>query len=164
VSRLQRRRRGGFTLVELMLYVGLATVGLLFLGSLELAAHRSVMVQQALIDIQIQADGFLGQLRRDVEMARAVAHSGEGEDVTLEVVRVDGTTVRYRAGERVEVGPDGETHAEAYRLVRELRVEVSEGAWPPRVEATAVLLQETSAGEIRRERRRTAIVRRGRLP
>lgn len=93
-------RRRGTTFAELLVYIGLLTTGLLVIGGLEQAAQRALQLEQGLIDIEMQAAGLLGSLRRDVEAARRL----ELDRGVLRIERQDGRLVRYEARRRVESG------------------------------------------------------------
>ena len=56
-------RRRGFTLIELVVYLGLVATALLVFGGIEVSAHRNLAVQSALIDMENQSASYLGALR-----------------------------------------------------------------------------------------------------
>ncbi|MCO5165708.1 MAG: hypothetical protein M9894_04990 [Planctomycetes bacterium] len=150
-----RARRRGTTLVELMVYLGLISSGMVVLVGLEAMAQRSLALQQALIDLDLEASGLLGALRRDVEAARRL----EVERGALVLVRHDGVAVRYEAGLRVEAPGAGERRV-AYPRNAELRVALDaalEG--PPVVTVEAVFVDQGRAGPVRRAHRRVAAPR-----
>lgn len=153
------RRRRGFTLVELIVYLGLMTMGLLLVGAIELTAQRAADMQQALIEVQLAADAFLGHLRRDVEAARRVTR--EGQELVLELQ--DGRRVRWLPGVREELAAPGLTipaRREVHPAVTswELRLEVA-GAHT-RVTVDAKLEARTRGGSpVVRRRSRTATTR-----
>lgn len=107
-------RRRGFTLIEMVVYMGLVTTGLIVCGGIELQAQRSVAVQGSLVDIDTQALDFLGKLRRDVEDGRTLTVRDGAE---LVVLRLDGSSVIYRTGTRIDLSAAGkERTRERYRL------------------------------------------------
>ncbi len=107
----------GFTLVELMVYLALVVGGLVIVGGLAISAQRTVALQQALIDVDLEATRYLGALRRDVEASRSL-ELAEGR---LSVVRLDGVLVVYGRSTRVEIGVDGaELGREGYRHLTEV--------------------------------------------
>jgi hypothetical protein len=93
-------RRRGTTFAELLVYMGLLTAGLLVVGGLEQMAGRTLQLEQALIDIEMQAAGLLGAVRLDVARARRL----ELDAGALVIERHDGRRVRYDAGRRTESG------------------------------------------------------------
>jgi hypothetical protein len=108
------RRRRGFTLIELCVYLSLVSSALLVFGGIELSARRSLSVQSALIDMENQASSYLGALRRDVEASTAVDVKAD----TVLVHKFDGSGVVYRAGERRELDPAGKERVrEVYPLL-----------------------------------------------
>lgn len=134
------------------MYLGLLTSGLAVVAGLELGAQRALAMQQGLIDIELEASGLLGALRRDVEAARSL-ELGPG---ALVVVRHDGRRVRYEQGLRVESWDGGERRR-TFRLHTELQVSL-EGApgGRPLVVVEATFAQRGAYGLVRRAYRRTA--------
>lgn len=148
---MSARRRRGTTLVELMVYLGLISSAMVVLVGLEAMARRSLALQQALIDIELDASTLLGAVRRDVEAARRL----ELDRGALVVVRHDGVTVRYEAGQRVE----GERRVDHPRNA-ELRVTLDAApGGPPLVVVEAVFAEQGGAGAVRRAFRRVAAPR-----
>jgi hypothetical protein len=97
---LQRgRRRRGFTLAEMLVYLSLVTTGMVVIGGLEVQSTKALEIQQILVDLQLQSSALLGSLRRDVEQARSI----ESDRGALRIRRLDGVTVSYEAGARLEV-------------------------------------------------------------
>lgn len=152
-------RRRGFTLIELMLYLSLVTVGLLLIGAVEMTAKRSVDTQQSIIDVQLHGDAFLGRLRRDVELARQVRVEAGVPVTVLGLTLLDGTRVRWGPGWREEQRGDGPARREEFPPVK---------AWTPRVErvgqrARVTVEVQLEAGarhsRVARKRSRTALTR-----
>lgn len=100
----RRGRRRGVTLVELIVYISLVSAGVLLIGGVELFAQRCLHLQQSLIEVELQTAGFGGQLRRDVEEARALTVDGD----RLQLVTLGGETVRYLPGGRELLDAAGE--------------------------------------------------------
>lgn len=151
-----RLARRGVTLVELMVYLALVTAGVMTLGAIEVGAHRALALQEALIAIDLESATLLGALRLDVESARRVALDRDA----LVVERLDGKTVRYQAGVRVESGADGERRT-AYPSNSALGVTIEAGLdGPPLVRVEATFRRGGAAGTITRVHRRTAAPRR----
>lgn len=98
-----RRAARAFTLVELMVYLALVTGGMVVVGGLALSAQRTVALQQALIDVNVEASRYLARLRRDVEASRELDVSPD----RLVVTRLDGVLVVYGLRTRVEIGEKG---------------------------------------------------------
>ncbi|RMG15502.1 MAG: hypothetical protein D6731_08235 [Planctomycetota bacterium] len=113
-------RRRGFTLVELAVYLGLVATALTVFAGVEVTAQRAISLQGALIDVERQANEFLGALRGDVEAARRLDLRAAGSELLVE--RCDGSTVIYRSGERVVLSPKGSRERDRYPLMRSLRV------------------------------------------
>lgn len=151
-ARRVRSSRRGTTLVELLVYLGLLTSGMTVLMGIELSSQRALALQQALIDIELDASGLLGALRRDVEGARRLEL---GPDA-LTVVRHDGRRVSYEKGARVEVWDGGERR-QAFRTHTELRVSL-DGALEgrPVVVVEATFARRGTYGLATRTYRRTA--------
>ena len=101
--KLRRRLTRSFTLLELVLYLGLISVGFAMFATIEVNAQRSVALQQAMIDIQLTSQDYLSEWRRDVEDSAKL----ELSDERLVIVRRDGHRVTYTAQERVEVDAAG---------------------------------------------------------
>lgn len=149
----RRQRRRGTTFVELLVYIGLLTSGMLVLGGLELAAQRALTMQQALIDIDLESIGLLGALRRDVEAARRL----ELDPAALVVERHDGATVRYERGARVESRPGAEPRREPFPTNSDLRVSLESAlGGKPLVVVEATFRRETRDGAVSRSYRRVA--------
>lgn len=155
---MSRRRQTGTTLVELLVYVGLLTSGLLVLGGLELGAQRALGLQQGLIDVEFQSLGLLGALRRDVEAARRLALDPKA----LVVERHDGVSIRYEAGARIETAPSlGATpRRDAFPTNTDLRISL-EGALTgkPLVIVEATFTSKGQHGAVTRSFRRVAAPR-----
>jgi type II secretory pathway pseudopilin PulG len=150
------RRSSGFTLIELMVYMSLVTMGLMACGGIELQAQKAVAVQAALVDIDRQATGYLGQLRRDVEDSRKLEVQGNAESKGSDLIvhDRDGGAVIYRAGERVVLFPSGKQRArEPFRLLKTLTVVIAKE--PSRVAVVATF----KGGEIERTFHRVAAPR-----
>lgn len=167
-----RRLRRGFTLVELVVYLSLITVGMLLVGAVEMTAKRSVDQQRALIDVQLQGDAFLGRLRRDVEAARKVSTESGVPHTVIALTLGDGTLVRW--GIQREELPRGGTIDRGFREETvsggQPRLETFPAviAWTPRVERdvgrarlTVEVKLEAGAREykVTRKRSRTALTR-----
>lgn len=143
-------RRRGTTFVELLLYMGLLTSGMVVLVGIEAGAARALSLQQALLDVELEQAQLLGALRRDVEAARRL----EVDRAALVVHRLDGRVVRYEAGARVESG--GGLAAERRDLFRHntgLTISVEPGAL---VVADATFTARGSFGVVERAFRRSA--------
>ncbi|HBP18441.1 MAG TPA: hypothetical protein DEA08_11745, partial [Planctomycetes bacterium] len=93
-----RRLARSFTLLELVLYLGLISVGFAMFATIEVNAQRSVALQQAMIDVQLTSQDYLSEWRRDVEDSAKLELSPE----RLVIVRRDGHRVTYTAQERQE--------------------------------------------------------------
>lgn len=124
MSRLRAQRRG-FTLLEVVIYCGLVTVGLATFIAVEVSARRNTALQGAILDVEGEARRFLDAWRQDVEAAQSVTiqRGAQGASDGLEVVRLDGTKVRFSLGKRVEldakgaqVGEDRYAHHTALRF------------------------------------------------
>jgi hypothetical protein len=158
--------RGAFTMAELLVYCSLVTMGLLLIGSVEMAANRAAGMQQSLIEIELQACSSLDRLRRDVEASQRVERVTVGEDLqqrdALLITLLDGRRVRYTAGERVELDADGgQLLREAFPAQRSLEFELTTRAGVTQVLVEATFVETTrSGGEVRRVHRRTAQPRR----
>lgn len=151
-----RRARRGFTLVELLVYLSLVTVGLLLVGAVEMTAQRTADLQQALIEVQRQGDSFLGHLRRDVEASRRVSREGDALLLTLG----DGRQVRWTPGLRELLGGGGVVVAqEEYRGVESWEVTVEPVEGHTRVTAKVELKQRGRETVVERQRTRTATTR-----
>lgn len=151
------RRGGGFTLVELMVYLALVTAGVLTLGAIEVGAHRALALQEALIAIDLESAALLGALRVDVESARRVSVEAD----VLVVERLDGKTVRYAAGSRVESGGGAPARTTEYVTNSALAVTLEGGLdGLPLVRVEATFRRGGTAGTISRVLRRTAAPRR----
>lgn len=153
------RRRRGFTLVELIVYLGLMTMGLLLVGAIELTAQRAADMQQGLIEVQLAADSFLGHLRRDVEAARRVTR--EGRELVLELQ--DGRRVRWGPGLREELaagGPPAPARREVHPVVKSWELQLEVLGPHTRVTVEVELEGRTRGGTpIVRRRSRTATTR-----
>jgi hypothetical protein len=149
------RRRRGFTLAELAVYMGLVATGVMVFAGIELSAQRSIAIQGTLLDMSTQANTYLGALRRDVEAARSVRIQADGRELLVQ--RPDGSTVLYRAGLRIELGADGKQRArERYRLLIELRIRRPSPSGPQLIAEARF-----ARGEVERTFRRSAAQRRG---
>lgn len=147
------RRGGGFTLAELLVYVSLVTTGFLFVGSLLGVSQEAAGLQGVLLDMQVQADRYLVQLRRDVEVAARLEAGGEG----LTIETLDGRRVRYAAFEREVRGADGQAiGVERFPDLAALRVEVGPGG---AVSVEARFVRPRRGGDVVRTYRRTATPR-----
>lgn len=151
-ARRRSRSRRGLTLVELIVYLGLLTTGVTVLMGIEMGAQRALALQQALIDVELEASGLLGALRRDVEAARRLEVGREA----LVVVRHDGRRVSYEKGARVEAWEGGERR-QGFASNAELRVSL-DGAPEERpvVVVEATFERRGAYGQVRRTYRRTA--------
>jgi hypothetical protein len=150
-------RRRGTTMIELLVYMGLLTSGMLVLLGIEAGASRALALQQALLDVELESGQLLGQLRRDVEAAARL----EVDRDALVVHRQDGRTVRYVAGARVESGAGLQSERrEAYRHNTALTVslEGSPGGGPLVIADAAFVVQGTF-GKVERAFRRSAAPR-----
>lgn len=153
----RRSDRRGFTLVELMVYLALVTAGVMTLGAIEVGAHRALALQEALIAIDLESATLLGALRLDVENARRVALDQDA----LVVERLDGRTVRYQAGSRVESGVGGAERRTDYPTNSALRVSIEAGLdGVPLVRVEGTFRRAGAAGAITRVHRRSAAPRR----
>lgn len=109
-----RSRSRSFTLLELVLYLGLISVGFAMFATIEVNAQRGVALQQAMIDVQLTSQDYLSEWRRDVEDSAKLELSSE----RLVIVRADGHRVTYRAKERKEVDAQGKlVHSRAFPRV-----------------------------------------------
>ena len=129
---LRPSSRRGFTLIEVMIYCALVTVGLATFVAVEVSARKSVALQGAILDVEEQSRRFLDAWRRDVEAAQSVtlkrnAKAPRGVDA-LVVVRLDGRRVEYSLGKRVESDAKGTKLGEdRYAYLQELSFKLSKG-------------------------------------
>jgi type II secretory pathway pseudopilin PulG len=150
-------RRRGFTMIELLVYLALATAGLLVLGSIEIGAQRALELQEALIDVELAADELLGALRLDVESSRRL----ELDRSALVVHRADGKVIRYEAGSRTETPQGGKPQRRAFAANVKLEVTLDAGPGQvPVVTVTGTFVRGGRFGEVRRVLRRSAAPRR----
>lgn len=151
------RSRGGFTLLEVTAYIGLASGLTLMLLSAETAAARQTDIDVCLLLLDGEADRIAHVFARDVRGAARVEIEAGG--AALRIVPGDrgeaGTAVRYRlAGRAPREGLDRSGSLQA--LVRE---EAAGGAGRPlslhvaslsfRREGTAVAAEWTLGSEVR---------------
>jgi len=133
VSRVRLRLRRGFTLLELVLYLGLISVGFAIFATVELGAQRGVALQQAMIDVQLNSQNYLSEWRRDVEDSVKLELSSD----RLVVVRSDGHRVTYSAKERKEVSAQGKLiHSQAFSRVTKVAFSRPSPTAPVRAELT----------------------------
>lgn len=93
-----------------MIYCALVTVGLATFIAVEVSARKSTALQGAILDVEEQSRRYLGAWRRDVEAAQRVSlqrSAASGQVDQAEIVRLDGSRVRYSIGKRVELDPQG---------------------------------------------------------
>ena len=160
-------RRRGLTLIELMVYMALVTMGLLMVGNVELAAQRSASLQQALLDLELRAHDFSRDLRSDIEAAGHIRYIREQD--TLEIRRHDGRWIYYRPGRRAERadhdGPDLRLDLYGGRIrgwtLEQTRVRTPLGGQATRYQFTLqVAVPDKDGGAIERVRRVSAVPRR----
>ncbi|MBL4850016.1 MAG: prepilin-type N-terminal cleavage/methylation domain-containing protein [Planctomycetes bacterium] len=96
-------RRRGFTLIELVIYMALCSVGLATFLMIEVGARQSLTLQGAILDLEEEGRRYLNAWRGDVEAAQQVLVSKD----RVVVVRLDGHTVVYTQGSRVETDAKG---------------------------------------------------------
>jgi hypothetical protein len=96
------RRARGFTLIELVTYLGLLTAGLTTIAGIQLAASRAAFLEWALIDLHAEQDLALARFAEDVTLATKADLEDEperplepGRRSALVVRRADGKTVRW---------------------------------------------------------------------
>lgn len=151
-----RARARGFTLVELLVYLSLVTVGLLLVGAVEMTAQRAADLQQALIEVQRHGDGFLARLRRDVESAQRISQQGNELLLTFS----DGRQVRWTPGRREVLGGGGVVQAQdEYRGVKSWKVLLEPVQGHLRVTTTVQLEQQGREAKVARERTGSAVTR-----
>ena len=128
-----RRARRAFTLLELVLYLGLISVGFAMFATIEVNAQRGVALQQAMIDVQLTAHDYLSEWRRDVEDSAELDSSGD----RLAIVRRDGHRVTYSAQERKELDAEGKLiHSRAFPRVTKVTFTRPSPSGPLRAELT----------------------------
>lgn len=155
-ARARARARRGTTLVELLVYIGLLTSGLLVLGGLELGAQRALSLQQGLIDVELESIAMLGALRRDVEAARRL----ELDPKALVVERHDGRTIRYEAGARLESTAGAPPRRDPFPTNSDLRVSLEAAlTGKPLVVVEATFTSKGPHGAVTRSFRRVAAPR-----
>ncbi len=153
-SRARAGRRRGFTLVELVVYAGLVSVGLAVLLGLEVSARRTAASEGDLLDVAAEADALLGAFRLDVEAARDLRLREGG----LDLERIDGARVRYDARGREEAG-DPARRATPSLAGLELTLLPSVGGAPPVARAVARFERRGAHGLIARRFERSAAPR-----
>lgn len=151
-------RRGGFTFMELIVYMGLASMGLLFMGAFELSVRRTTAFQGDLLDVHAQAVRVLDQLRSEAE----VADRWQVAPDSLTLIADDGSRVRYTVGRRLVLDAKGSTiHDDALSLLTGLEVEATDsGANTRRLEVRATFSRDSGDRSVSRTFRRTATLRR----
>jgi hypothetical protein len=163
----RRSARRGLTLIELVIYMGLVTMGLLLIGNVEMAAQRSAGMQQALLDIEDRGRSFSRALRADLEASAHVRYLADSD--TLEIRRLDGRWIYYGPGRRAERaehdGPDLLLDLYGGRIdgwtVDRTRVRTARGGRAVRWSVEISLVVPTrDGGELRRARRLSAVARR----
>lgn len=101
----------GFTLVEMLIYAGLVSVGLATFITIEVSARRNVALQGAILDVEGSARRCLDPWRRDVEAAKSItlkpSAKTQGLVDGLEIVHLDGRRIEYSLGKRVEFDAQG---------------------------------------------------------
>ncbi len=96
------RRRGGFTIIEMIAMVGLLAIFMVVISALFKAAYRGQVDSERRGAVVLRVDAAIGMLRRDVWGARAM----ELRDGELMLSEGEGT-VRWRLGNvwsRTETG------------------------------------------------------------
>jgi hypothetical protein len=145
--------RRGFTIAELVIYMGLVTSALAVFGGISISAQRSLGLQSTLIDMENQAAGYLGSFRRDVEAAKSL----EVREDRVLVHRLDGSAVIYRAGERSVLDAEGtQSGREVFGLLRGLSAKRIGG----QVHVEARFFLDLYWGQVARTFRRAAAPRR----
>jgi Tfp pilus assembly protein PilE len=161
--RLARARRG-FTLLEVMIYCALVTVGLATFIAVEVSARKSTALQGAILDVEEQSRRYLGAWRQDVEAAKRVTlkRSAKGAAPTpaepdqVEIVRLDGSKVQYTLGKRVELDAKGAKVGEdRYAHLRTLSFKLDKG----QVEASLSARRSLGQNSLTRTYRRVATPR-----
>lgn len=151
----QSDARRGFTLIEVMIYCVLVTVGLATFITVEVSARKSVAMQGAILDVEEQSRRFLDAWRRDVEAAQSVTlqrsvKASSGAD-SAELLRLDGHRVQYTLGKRVEFdAKGGKLGEDRYAYLVELNFKLTKGQLEASLNASRSLGQSSLTRTYRR--------------